>query len=418
MPRPELEVFENASFTASPIDLEYLHRNVGGHLERRDTGWAVTRLVGHMALPSGTTLRIRSRKSTSASLLAWMAFVDPALAGLRWFQRVPNVAGDGDIAALTVRLFFTELFEVLARHGVARRYRREATLSPVVRGGIDFAALSRMGGNLSKLPCRVWERLPDTPLNRLVVAAVAIISRDPILRPIFQQDLGRARAAFAGIPPIASPEALSGRVAPDRVESAFSTAYALARIIVRGSLLGDGGTLGAPGFLINLETLFEKTVVRALGLAGLPTTPKASVPYWRVSERGTETPAGMEADVVLHDPVLGPVVIDAKYKSSISSGNLQQLIAYCSVLGARFGVLVVPEGNVVDRRAYHFRIAELGSFRIHVVQLRTAARSVDEWRTNAAGLVAELRARIGPSAIDGGRTPARLNAACTEKWKR
>lgn len=397
-----MEVYENSAFTIPAVDVEYLLRTVGGHLERRHNGWAVTRLVGHLALPSGEILRIRSNKATAASLLAWMAFVDPALAGLRWFQRVPNAATDGDVAALTARLFFTELFDATARHGLARRYRREPTLSPVVRGGIDFTALSRMGGNLSRLPCRVWERLPDTPLNRLVVAAVEVVGRDPVLRPSFQQDLGRARSAFAGIAPMVSPDALSGRVAPDRVESAFATAYALARIIVRGSHLGDGGALGAPGFLVNLEALFEKTVVRALASSGVATTAKARVPYWRVNEHGACASAAMEADVVMHDPALGNVVIDAKYKASISSSNLQQIVAYCSLLQARVGVLVVPVGTVVDRRSYLFRPGELGALRIHVVELQTAARSGREWSGNAAAFAATLRERIGSTTTEGG----------------
>ena len=403
-----MEVLENATFAISPLDLEYLHRTVGGHLERRHNGWAVTRLVGHLALPSGTVLRIRSSKATAASLLAWMAFVDPALAGLRWFQRVPSVAAEGDVAAYTAKLFFTELFDVLARHGVARRYRREPTLSPVVRGGIDFTALSRMGGNLSRLPCRVWERLPDTPLNRLVVAAIEVVGRDPVLRPAFQQDLGRARAAFLGIAPMVSPDALSGRVVPDRVESAFGTAYALARIIVRGSHLGDGGALGAPGFLVNLEALFEKTVVRAITACGLAATPKARVPYWRVNERGIEAPASMEADLLIHDPSLGQVVVDAKYKAPVSSGNLQQIVAYCLLLGAQCGVLVVPAGAVVDRRSYLFRSSELGEIRVHDVELRTAAASVQDWKANAAALGTELRERLGPNIKEGGVTRATL----------
>lgn len=389
-----MELFENATFTPAPLDLEFLHHTIGGHLERRHRGWAVSRLVGHLALPSGTVLRIRSSKASAASLLTWMAFVDPALAGLRWLQKVPNASGEGDIAALTARVFFSELFEALARYGVARRYRREPLLSSVVRGGIDFAALSRMGGNLSKLPCRVWERLPDTPLNRLVVAAMDVIARNPVLRPAYQQDLGRGRAAFVGIPSVASAEALLGRVAPDRNESGFSVAYALARIIVRGTHLGDGGSLGAPGFLINLEALFEKTVVRSLALAGLPITPKTRVPYTRVADDGTESKGGMEADVVLQDPVTGPVVIDAKYKSSISSANLQQMVAYCSILGAKVGVLVVPEGAVVDLRTYCFRPADGTRVVIHIIPLQTSAQRMEEWRANADRFVTTLKDRV------------------------
>lgn len=389
-----MEVLENAAFQVSPIDLEYLHQTLGGHVERRHNGWAVTRLVGHLALPSGTVLRIRSSKATAASLLAWMAFVDPALSGLHFLPRVPSAASEGDVAALTAKLFFAELFEALTRNGITRRYRREPTLSPVVRGGIDFAALSRMGGNLSRLPCRVWERLPDTPLNRLLAVAIEVVGRDPVLRPVLQRDLGRARAAFLGIPPSASADVLSGRVVADRAEAAFGTAHALARIIVRRSHLGDGGALAAPGFLVNLEALFERTVARALAACGLLSTAKTRVPYWRVDSHGTEAQASMEADVVIDSPMLGPVVVDAKYKASISSANLQQIVTYCLVLGARLGVLIVPAGAVADRRTYVFEIAVLGAVRVHVVELQTTASTVADWKANATALGATVRERI------------------------
>ena len=354
MARPELEVFENASFTAPPVDPEYLHRTVGGHLERRATGWAVTRLVGHIALPSGTILRIRSRKSTSASLLAWMGFVDPALAGLRWFQRVPNVAGDGDIAALTVRLFFTELFEVLARHGLSRHYRREATLSPVVRGGIDFAALSRMGGNLSKLPCRRWERLPDTPLNRLVVAAVAIISRDPILRPNLPTRLGACRSGIRWNSGYREPRGSRRSRRPQprrkRVQHRIRPRPhhrprqpARRRRHARGAWLPD-----------QPRSAFRKDGRASSGPRWITDNAEGKRALLARQRARHRNPSGDRKRTWSFIPRVGPVVIDAKYKSSISSGNLQQLIAYCSVLGARLGVLVVPEGNVVDRRAYHF----------------------------------------------------------------
>lgn len=386
-----MDLLENTVFTPAPIDLEFLLQTIGGHLERRHRGWVVSRLVGHLALPSGAVLRVRSSKASAASLLTWMAFVDPSLAGVRWLRRVPDATGEGDIAALATRVFFSELFDALARQGVARRYRREPVLASVIRGGIDFPALARMGGNLSKLPCRVWERLPDTPLNRLVAAAIDVVSRSPTLRPGFQKDLGRARAAFAGVSPVASVEALAGHIAPDRNESAFSIAYALARIIVRGIYLGEGDRISTRGFLINLEALFERTVVRSLALAGVAFTPKARLPYTRVGHDGTESKGAMEADVVLHDPIVGPVVIDAKYKSSISSANLQQMVAYCSMLGARVGVLVVPEGQSTDLRTFHFGLADRGRVALHVIPLRTSAQNANEWSASAEQFVAGLR---------------------------
>jgi len=139
-------------------------------------------------------------------------------------------------------------------------------------------------------------------------------------------------------------------------------------------------------------------------------SPRLRGPAWRVNEHGIETPGSMEADLLIHDPALGQVVVDAKYKASVSSGNLQQIVAYCLLLGARCGVLVVPAGAIVDRRSYLFRSSELGAIRVHVVELRTAARNVQDWKTNAAALGAELRERLGSSGSRRAAANARSDA--------
>jgi len=68
----------------------------------------------------------------------------------------------------------------------------------------------------------------------------------------------------------------------------------------------------------------------------------------------------------------------------------------------------VPAGAVVDRRSYLFRSSELGEIRVHVVELRTAAASVQDWKANAAALGTELRERLGPNIKEGGVTRATL----------
>ena len=62
-----LYAFENEAFTVDGLDRAYLSDTLGGYFERRDEGWAVCRVVGHLRLPSGETLFIRSRKAPAAA---------------------------------------------------------------------------------------------------------------------------------------------------------------------------------------------------------------------------------------------------------------------------------------------------------------------------------------------------------------
>ena len=59
---------------------------------------------------------------------------------------------------------------------------RVATRASTLRGSVDFAALARAGGDLSRTPCIAWERLPKTPLNQLFAQALHVIRRDPLMR--------------------------------------------------------------------------------------------------------------------------------------------------------------------------------------------------------------------------------------------
>lgn len=400
-----MDVYENSTFAIEGSDLAFIQNTLGGNLERRRDGWAITRLVGHLALPSGRALRIRSPKATGAAVLSWMAFVDPTLAGLRFVGRVPEAVDAGDVATLATRLFFIELFAAIQRHGVGRAYVRTRAYSSAVRGRIDFAALARQGGNYSKLPCQLWERQPDTPLNRLLAAAIDAIARDIVLRGPFATDIRRAQVAFTGVPPQPNFDTLSGTVASSRTAQPYLAVEALARILITGAMLGEGQASPGVGFLVNLETLFEKTVVRALTAAKLDIDAKAKVPYSRTGEHGRHTTHSMEADVVIRNLNSGPIVVDAKYKSTLSASNIQQMITYCFVLGARIGVLVVPGGITGDLRSYNVvpptdgKGGRSSTINIHVVELETGATTVEQWRDEAAKFVRRLALATSNNAM-------------------
>src|SRR5690606_28284534 len=115
-------VFENEPVAFPAEDVVALQARLGGLLERRERGWAVCRVVGQIALPSGDTLVISSRKASSASVLAWAAYADPTLAALRALGRLPASAREGELTTVTARLFLEALLEASARSGLVRCY--------------------------------------------------------------------------------------------------------------------------------------------------------------------------------------------------------------------------------------------------------------------------------------------------------
>jgi len=173
LPTEQLLVDEGAAVQLAPTEIAHLRRLLGGLLDVRGDMATISRVVGHLRLPTGRTLRIRSPKAPAASVLAWSAFADPRFKALKTVGgKVPLGADDGDIATLLVRLLVLHTEEAVLRHGLLRQYRRTSTVTETVRGRIDFARLAREGANLGRLPCEVWERSAGTRVNRFLLAAL------------------------------------------------------------------------------------------------------------------------------------------------------------------------------------------------------------------------------------------------------
>ena len=98
-------------------------------------------------------------------------------------------------------------------------------------------------------------------------------------------------------------------------------------------------------------------------------------------------------DRVLFSGVLLPeLVIDAKYKTSVASANLQQMVSYCFATGARVAVLVFPAGFVPPRTVYRIEAPAPGAAPVEILttELVTAERSVAGWRSAARQMVADV----------------------------
>lgn len=386
-------VYENEPFDANSEDRTYLTQVLGSYLQWNGRTLRIVGVCGQLNLPEGRCLVIRSRKAVGASLLAWIAYGIPSLGGIRLLGRMPECAGDEGFGHLVARIFCQETWRAIQMTGLLRTYRREEIRSRVVRGRIDFTRLARMGGDFSRLPCVVFSRLPQTPLNRLLAAAVDVIQRDSELRAASSPVLPHLRTALADVTAPMDRRCLSGAMTLSRFERPFEAAAALARLIVSRGGLSDGEQLTSLGFLIDLSTLFENSVARAFRESCLDATAKQALRIPRIGD--AQGPARrymeMEVDVMVRDSSGPRIIVDAKYKSDVSAANVQQVATYCWLTGARRAALVFPSGVLPDRRAFELPASGGNdSIRVDLLELDLNGTTLADWRNAGTRLVDQL----------------------------
>ncbi len=378
-----IEALERQAFEISQRDADYLAARLLGNLERHGAKVSIRRHVGHVRLPSGDILRLRTVKAPATSLLAWLAYVDPSLGAALLLDEVPAAATEGDLGSALAWLFTTELRRALEETGLIRRYRRTTAVGSTVRGRIDFTALARQGGDLARLPCNTWERQPRSPLNETLRAALDVVYRSELMRMTVGSVLNRLLASFRDIEPRADAQLLRGASSLNRTEQRFATALRLARLLLHGSAIGDGTDHSGVGFLINVEQLFEDAVVRGLRESGHSIEHQYPLAYQINAGSKPPMQGGFNVDAYCQFGA-ERVVVDAKFKREISASNLQQMLAYCYMSGATRAVLVLP-AEFAKEVVYTFVAPQGGpSITIHVVGLSTSETTVAGWRS--AGL--------------------------------
>jgi 5-methylcytosine-specific restriction endonuclease McrBC regulatory subunit McrC len=379
-----LEVEEGRKFSCDPWVAARLRALLPGYYEERDGQSVISRLVGLLQLNRTTQLRVRSPKATGSQLLTWQAFVDPSLRTLQKVGIASPAGQKGELEELLALTFCRLFLQTVGRHGLSRAYLRRQQVGSELVGRIDFARLARSGGNLTLLPCTVWRRLPDTPWNQLIAGAVRKIRRHPGLRAACQAELASCETLLESVGPYRARSYHNDEL--PRTALPFAPVCALARMILENAGLDEGRELGLT-FLINLEQLFEKTVVKAFQDAGVRCLAKQPLPYRRDGHG-----ASFQMDLFCPDFRGEPLVVDAKFKTKVSNSNLQQMVTYCVMTGARRALLVLPTNEAVAERSFTVPTVH-GPIAIDVATLEVANRSLAEWHQSSAGFVRALEGR-------------------------
>lgn len=242
----------------------------------------------------------------------------------------------------------------------------------------------------------MWNKCHCPASPRSAISEPPPLSLDPELRGAAGPTLVPLAVLLGEVPPTVDRAILDDRRPLSRLEQPFAASAALARLVLRSAGLGAGLEHGSISFLIDLAGLFEKTVARAFHESHLPSVTKRPMKIFRFSSEEVvlEHRVPMELDVFLPSVAGEPVVIDAKYKRSISAANLQQMAAYCWLTGARRAVLVCPSGIVEDRRPYLLPAGRdpTATIRVDVAELELGNRTLAGWHEAARQLIEAIEA--------------------------
>jgi 5-methylcytosine-specific restriction enzyme subunit McrC len=255
-----------------------------------------------------------------------------------------------------------------------------------------FGLETKRFGMFPPIPCTFAELDLDTELNRRLLSAGHVLLRtSDVARSI----LGRVLQHFVGVTNVAYPRTRLPPLTLDRRTERFRASLTLAEAVLRHLTLNlTTGEVQATGFLIDMNVVFEEFAMKALGNRLGTRWTFVRAPVGLTLDEGEQV--SITPDGQLLDASIGTVcVLDAKYKvaESARSNDVYQMLAYCTGLGSRLGVLVYA-----DARDHRYVIRESG-IAIHVfgVRLDRPATELEARMDEIASHVAALVSVPPPS---------------------
>jgi 5-methylcytosine-specific restriction enzyme subunit McrC len=258
-------------------------------------------------------------------------------------------AGDEALNFLAAQ-FVARLRERLEA-GLHRGYAERAHQGPILQGRIDVVAQMRDAlAAKEQLHSRLDDFTADVPCNRAVRAVAECLSASPLVEQRICAQLRQTLSAFADVQALPLSATLFDNAGADPLAAAYRPLLDLCRVL--GEALG---TQSAPGFLLDMEQVFERYVTRGV-VAAFASSRRHSIAVQK-SYRFHQ-PVSDHADLMMRPDIAIErdgrpcLVVDAKWKRTagghIPTDDLYQMLAYAAGLGAERVVLVYPGKR--DRR--------------------------------------------------------------------
>lgn len=343
-------------------------------LTRTHHGLRAQQVVGILAIP-GITIEILPKiegdeKSVRAALIRMLAVAydlrisEGELSALDTQRR--------DFLEILIRLFCERLLAAIT-HGLSRHYVEREDDMPVFRGSLMVKRqLTVHATRPDRLACRFDELSEDTPINRVLKAAVLRLSRISRTSDNLRR-LGELASRLEMVSPSARP--LSEPVSLDRTNASFHQVYRLARLFLSGDWQSTmGGRASGFTLLFPMNDLFEAYIGRMLHRALTPTPVRLQSRrhYALRHSVGGGGAFALRPDIVV-ETVDGPLVIDTKWKRldpndganhGVSQSDVYQMLAYAHAYDANRLVLLYPWDSHLESRGVVQQWTIAGSSRV------------------------------------------------------
>ena len=321
-------------------------------LTRTHRGLRAGQVVGILTIPGRTVEilpKIDGNDGTVRSALVHMLAV-------AWGLRV----AEGELAALDtqrhdllellIRLFADRLLAAV-RRGMPRRYVTHEEDLALLRGRLDVERqFTHLAVRPDRLACRFDELSEDTPLNRVLKAAVTRLAG--VARSAAgARRLSELTARFEFVRDSSDPLRL------DRTNAAFHDLHRLARLFLTGDWQSTrGGRSAGFALLFPMDKLFEafigRSLMRALGSRTVRLQHRGR--HALTAAGGTSRLFALQPDAVIEEPGERHVILDAKWKRltpharhrgktlGVAQSDIYQMLAYARAYDARRLVLIYP----------------------------------------------------------------------------
>lgn len=254
-----------------------------------------------------------------------------------------------DWLEILVQLFTVRL-QAAARRGLPRRYQSQAEDLPLLRGKLDIRKqIIKDATNAAQLACVFDELSVDTPLNRVLKAAIQRLARVSRVEDN-RRRLVELAARFEFVGDSSNP--LREPVKLDRTNTLFHRLHTLARLFLAGDWQSAAsGKSEGFGLLFAMNDLFEVFVGRSMQAALSP----REVNLQHQSKYALANFEDSEEKLFLLKPdivVDGDIVVDTKWKRldldkhkqkmDVAEGDVYQMLAYAQAYNAKRLILLYP----------------------------------------------------------------------------
>jgi 5-methylcytosine-specific restriction enzyme subunit McrC len=216
--------------------------------------------IGIICLPD-VVLEVRPKVPISSVLF----LVSYACNAVEWFDPQPEYGRDIELTEV-VAMIFARAVEQATRRGLLNGYQSEDESLQAPRGRILFDEQFRRRLRMSSpIEVRHDNYTPDVIENRLLVAALSILSRLSLRHESVRRELLRAQRLFGAVKRMHFSRNSLPEVRFTRLNRHYQPAISLATLVLRSASLdlGKGGAHGS-AFLIDMNHVFEQFVRRAL----------------------------------------------------------------------------------------------------------------------------------------------------------